>query len=50
MFVNIMHSRIVSLEKLFPVEMDKFVISSDGLKKPPETAKEPEKHKTKAQR
>ena len=43
MLVNIMHSRIVSLEKLFPVEMDKFVISSD-CSKPPETAKEPEKH------
>ena len=39
----------MSLEKLFPLEMDKPVIRSGGSK-PPETAKEPEKRTTKAQR
>ena len=39
----------MSLEKLFSLKMDKFVIRSDGSK-PLETAKEPEKGKTKAQR
>ena len=39
----------MSLVKLFTLEMDKFVIRSGGSK-PPETAKEPEKRKSKAQR
>ena len=44
--MHIMHSRIVSLEKLFTLKMDKFLIRS-GDSKRPETAKEPEKCKTK---
>ena len=39
----------MSLEKLFSLKMDKFVIRSHGSK-PPETAKEPEKCKTKVQK
>lgn len=44
--VNIMHSRLVSLVKLFTLEMDKFIIRSGGSKLS-ETSKEPEKRKSK---
>ena len=44
-----MRSRLVTLVKLFTLELDKFVIRSGGSK-PTETAKEPEKRKSKAQR